>query len=73
MIDWCCSEEGEMTIMVGLKDEAWTYDENGGIKVLLKPDAEGKYQSCQDLVRLLSGVPLAGRHRGRLQLHQPGI
>lgn len=49
MIDWTCSEEGELTIMVGLKDEAWTYDENEKIVVLLESDADGKYQSCQDL------------------------
>ncbi|MCM1188051.1 MAG: extracellular solute-binding protein [bacterium] len=49
MIDWCCSEEGELTIMVGLRGEAWDYNEDGSIKILLEPDADGNYKSTADL------------------------
>lgn len=49
MINWCCSEEGELTIMVGLQGEAWEYAEDGSVRILLTPDAEGKYQSTADL------------------------
>lgn len=49
LIDWTCSEEGELTIMVGLKGEAWDYAADGSIQVLLQPDEKGKYSSSQDL------------------------
>ena len=49
LMNWCCTEEGELTIMVGLKGEAWDYDAEGSIRILLQPDAEGNYKSCQDL------------------------
>lgn len=49
IMNWCCTEEGELTIMVGLRGEAWDYNEQGEIEILLQPDEEGNYPSTQDL------------------------
>lgn len=49
MMDWACTEEGEITIMLGLRGEIWDYDENGGIKMLTEPDENGNYANTQDL------------------------
>lgn len=49
IMNWCCTEEGELTIMVGLQGEAWDYDADGSIKILLQPDADGAYKSSRDL------------------------
>ena len=49
LMDWACTEEGELTIMVGLKDKAWTYNEDGSIKILLEADDSGAFKSSQDV------------------------
>lgn len=49
IMNWCCSEEGELTIMVGLRGEAWDYNDQGEIEILLQPDEKGNYPSTQDL------------------------
>lgn len=49
MMDWICTEEGELTVMMGIRGKAWDYDADGKIQILLEPDSEGKYQSSQDL------------------------
>ena len=49
MMNWACTKEGEITIMLGLQGEIWDYDENGEIKMLTEPDEKGNYANTQDL------------------------
>ncbi len=49
IMDWICTEEGELAVMVGIQGKAWDYNDDKSIKILLEPDADGKYKSCQDL------------------------
>ena len=49
MMNWACTEEGEVTIMLGLRGEIWDYDANGEIVMLTEPDENGNYANTQDL------------------------
>ena len=49
LMNWACTEEGEITIMLGLRGEIWDYDENHNVKMLTEPDEKGNYANTQDI------------------------
>ena len=49
MMNWACTEEGEITIMLGLRGEIWDFDENHNVKMLTEPDEKGNYANTQDI------------------------
>ena len=49
MMDWICTEEGQLTVLVGVPGETWEYDAEGNIVMLSKPDENGKYPATVDL------------------------
>lgn len=49
MMDWICTEEGQLTVLVGVPGETWEYDAEGNIVMLSKPDESGKYPATVDL------------------------
>ena len=49
MMNWACTEEGEITIMLGLRGKIWDFDENHEVKMLIEPDENGNYPNTQDL------------------------
>ena len=49
MMDWICTEEGQLTVLVGVPGETWDYDAEGKIVMLTKPDENGNYPNTVDL------------------------
>ena len=49
MMDWICTEEGQLTVLVGVPGETWEYDAEGNIVMLTKPDENGNYPNTVDL------------------------
>lgn len=49
MMDWICSEEGELTVLVGVRGETWDYNEDGTVKMLTTPNEKGAYPATVDL------------------------
>ena len=49
MMDWICTEEGQLTVLVGVPGETWEYDADGNIVMLSEKDENGKYPQTVDL------------------------
>lgn len=51
LMDWFCSEEGQLTAVCGPWGEAWDYDENGNVIMLTQKDENGAYPGTADLYK----------------------
>lgn len=49
MMDYICTEEGEITIALGLKGEDWDFDAEGKIELLRAPNEDGSITSTKAL------------------------
>jgi ABC-type sugar transport system, periplasmic component len=49
LMDWQCTEEGELTVMLGVKGESWDLDADGNIIMLTTPNESGAYPATVDL------------------------
>ncbi|NLO16348.1 MAG: hypothetical protein GX123_09975 [Clostridiales bacterium] len=51
LMDWFCTEEGQLTAVCGPWGEAWDYDGNGDVVMLTQKDENGKYPGTADLYK----------------------
>ena len=49
IMNWTCTQDGQLTVVVGVPGETWEYDENGDVKMLTEKDENGNYPSTPDL------------------------
>lgn len=49
IMDWACSVDGQMAIMMGVPGETWEYDANGEIVMLTEMNEKGAYPATADL------------------------
>lgn len=49
MMDWICTEEGELTVLVGVPGETWEYGPNNEVVMLSEKNADGVYPATVDL------------------------
>ena len=54
MMDWMCTTEGELTVMMGVPGETWEQEADGSVKLLVEADAEGKIPSTAELYNSFS-------------------
>ena len=54
MMDWMCTTEGQLTVMMGVPGETWSSEADGSVKLLVKPDAEGKIPGTAELYNSFS-------------------
>ena len=48
-MNWCCTQDGQLTVVVGVPGETWEYDEEGNVRMLTQKDENGNYPSTPDL------------------------
>ena len=46
MMNWICSEEGQLTVLVGIEGKDWEYDADGNVVVI--PEEDGSYKATVD-------------------------
>ena len=49
IMNWCCTQDGQLTVVVGVPGETWEYDEEGNVRMLTQKDENGNYPSTPDL------------------------
>ena len=49
LMNWCCTQDGQLTVVVGVPGETWEYDEEGNVRMLTEKDENGNYPSTPDL------------------------
>lgn len=49
LMDYICSEEGQLVSMLGVKGETWDYDADGSVIMLTEKDENGNYPATADL------------------------
>lgn len=49
LMNWTCTKDGQLTVVVGVPGEAWEYDENGNVKMLFEKDESGNYPNIADV------------------------
>ncbi len=49
MMDWLCTEEGQLTYLLGVPGETWQFGDNHEIVMLLEKDENGNYPATVDL------------------------
>ena len=54
MMDWMCTTEGQLTVMMGVPDETWRQEADGSVTILTQPDADGKILSTAELYNSFS-------------------
>lgn len=49
IMNWCCTQEGQLTVVVGVPGETWEYDADGNVTMLTEKDENGNYPNTADL------------------------
>lgn len=54
MMDWMCTTQGQLTVMMGVPGEAWAQEADGTVKILTQPAADGKIPGTAELYNSFS-------------------
>lgn len=54
MMDWMCTSEGQLTVMMGVPGETWTLEADGKVKLLTKPNEKGSMPSMEEMYNSFS-------------------